>query len=155
MEGSRMTTTSQPGQTFAVGDRVYHQKFGDGTIIALDGGDRLVVDFDKAGAKRVVASFVEPSQASPASETVAQQSAEILPFPLRRTPSWRNIQEIYAGRPCNGRYSKANYADGVIKANTGRLQRLGVAPDRIRAEVAQLESLFYRLDGAADEKARA
>jgi DNA helicase-2/ATP-dependent DNA helicase PcrA len=43
---------------FAAGDRVFHQKFGPGTVAAVD-GNKLTVDFDKAGQKRVVDSFVE------------------------------------------------------------------------------------------------
>ena len=43
---------------FAGGDRVFHQKFGPGTVVAVD-GNKLTVDFDKAGQKRVVDSFVE------------------------------------------------------------------------------------------------
>ncbi len=45
----------QPG--FAIDDRVFHSKFGYGTVIASE-GDRLDVDFDKAGAKKVLASFL-------------------------------------------------------------------------------------------------
>ncbi len=43
---------------FAVGDRVFHLKFGGGTVSGVD-GNKLTVDFDKAGQKRVVDSFVE------------------------------------------------------------------------------------------------
>jgi DNA helicase-2/ATP-dependent DNA helicase PcrA len=43
---------------FSRGDRVFHQKFGGGTVAAVD-GNKLTVDFDKAGQKRVVDSFVE------------------------------------------------------------------------------------------------
>ncbi len=43
---------------FIQGDRVFHQKFGPGTVAAVD-GNKLTVDFDKAGQKRVVDSFVE------------------------------------------------------------------------------------------------
>ena len=43
---------------FATGDRVFHQKFGPGTVSGVD-GNKLTVDFDKAGQKRVVDSFVE------------------------------------------------------------------------------------------------
>jgi DNA helicase-2/ATP-dependent DNA helicase PcrA len=43
---------------FSRGDRVFHQKFGPGTVAAVD-GNKLTVDFDKAGQKRVVDSFVE------------------------------------------------------------------------------------------------
>ncbi len=40
------------------GVRVFHQKFGYGAIVAVD-GDKLEIDFEKAGQKRVMASFVE------------------------------------------------------------------------------------------------
>ena len=40
------------------GDRVFHQKFGYGTVKAADGA-KLTVAFDKAGEKKVVASFVD------------------------------------------------------------------------------------------------
>ena len=43
---------------FGEGERVFHQKFGPGTITAIN-GDRLTIDFDKAGTKTVVAGFVE------------------------------------------------------------------------------------------------
>jgi len=43
---------------FAVGDRVFHIKFGNGDVIAVD-GNKLTIAFDKAGEKRVVDSFVE------------------------------------------------------------------------------------------------
>jgi DNA helicase-2/ATP-dependent DNA helicase PcrA len=40
-----------------VGDRVFHQKFGYGVVIAIE-GDKLEIDFEKAGIKKVVARFV-------------------------------------------------------------------------------------------------
>ncbi len=43
---------------FAIGDRVFHHKFGNGNVIAID-GNKLTIAFDKAGEKRVVDSFVE------------------------------------------------------------------------------------------------
>ena len=42
---------------FAVGERIFHQKFGYGRIVAVE-GNKLLVDFDKAGSKRVIDSFV-------------------------------------------------------------------------------------------------
>ncbi|RWN52503.1 UvrD-helicase domain-containing protein [Mesorhizobium sp.] len=42
---------------FNVGDRVFHQKFGNGNISAID-GNKLTIDFDKAGQKRVLDGFV-------------------------------------------------------------------------------------------------
>jgi DNA helicase-2/ATP-dependent DNA helicase PcrA len=38
--------------------RFSHQKFGNVTITAID-GNKLTIQFDKAGEKRVVDSFVE------------------------------------------------------------------------------------------------
>ena len=43
---------------FSVGDRVFHIKFGNGNVTAVD-GNKLTIAFDKAGEKRVVDSFVE------------------------------------------------------------------------------------------------
>ena len=43
---------------FVVGDRVFHLKFGNGNVTAID-GNKLTIAFDKAGEKRVVDSFVE------------------------------------------------------------------------------------------------
>lgn len=42
---------------FTVGDRVFHRKFGYGAIIGME-GDKLEIEFEKAGTKKVVASFV-------------------------------------------------------------------------------------------------
>jgi DNA helicase-2/ATP-dependent DNA helicase PcrA len=39
------------------GDRVFHQKFGMGNILTID-GDKLLIAFDKAGHKKVVSGFV-------------------------------------------------------------------------------------------------
>ncbi|MCR4379419.1 MAG: UvrD-helicase domain-containing protein, partial [Rhodospirillales bacterium] len=44
----------------SVGQRVFHQKFGYGAIKGLD-GDKLDIQFEKAGYKKVMASFVEPA----------------------------------------------------------------------------------------------
>ena len=45
--------------TFAVGGRVFHQKFGYGRVVAVD-GNKLEIAFDKAGTKKVIDSFVRP-----------------------------------------------------------------------------------------------
>ncbi|MED5227722.1 MAG: UvrD-helicase domain-containing protein [Pseudomonadota bacterium] len=42
---------------FAPGDRVFHQKFGMGTVRQAD-GDKLEIAFDKAGNKKVISRFV-------------------------------------------------------------------------------------------------
>ncbi|HEY9081626.1 ATP-dependent helicase [Magnetovibrio sp.] len=41
-----------------VGQRIFHQKFGYGAIKSVD-GDKLDIQFEKAGLKKVMASFVE------------------------------------------------------------------------------------------------
>uniref|UniRef100_UPI003561E2DC ATP-dependent helicase n=1 Tax=Actibacterium sp. TaxID=1872125 RepID=UPI003561E2DC len=50
--------TVAPG--FARNDRVFHQKFGYGSVMAVD-GDKLEIAFDKAGLKKLVARFVVPA----------------------------------------------------------------------------------------------
>jgi DNA helicase-2/ATP-dependent DNA helicase PcrA len=51
---AKSTTVS----AFAPGDRVFHQKFGNGNVVAVD-GNKLTIQFDRAGQKRVVDSFVQ------------------------------------------------------------------------------------------------
>ncbi|MGI9368461.1 MAG: ATP-dependent helicase [Ruegeria sp.] len=43
--------------SFTLGDRVFHQKFGYGAVIGIE-GDKVEVDFDKAGTKKVVSRFL-------------------------------------------------------------------------------------------------
>ena len=45
------------GEGLGVGTRIFHQKFGYGRVLTID-GDKLEIDFEKAGQKRVMASFV-------------------------------------------------------------------------------------------------
>ena len=51
------SVSRQPSR-FTVGDRVFHMKFGNGNISAIE-GNKLTIDFDKAGQKRVLDGFVE------------------------------------------------------------------------------------------------
>ncbi|MDH7789500.1 ATP-dependent helicase [Ochrobactrum sp. AN78] len=51
------SVADKPSDYF-VGDRVFHIKFGNGTIATID-GNKLTIDFDKAGQKRVLDSFVQ------------------------------------------------------------------------------------------------
>ena len=44
----------------AEGARVFHQKFGYGRVIAAEAG-KLDIEFDKAGRKKVMDSFVQPA----------------------------------------------------------------------------------------------
>ena len=43
--------------SFTIGERVFHQKFGYGKVVAIE-GDKLEIDFEKAGSKKVVARFI-------------------------------------------------------------------------------------------------
>jgi DNA helicase-2/ATP-dependent DNA helicase PcrA len=58
IEGELVAKSSGAASAFAVGERVFHQKFGNGNVTAVD-GNKLTIHFDKAGEKRVVDSFVE------------------------------------------------------------------------------------------------
>ena len=58
IEGELVAKSTGIVSAFSVGDRVFHQKFGNGNVVAVD-GNKLTIQFDKAGEKRVVDSFVE------------------------------------------------------------------------------------------------
>jgi DNA helicase II / ATP-dependent DNA helicase PcrA len=58
IEGELVAKSTGAVSAFAIGDRVFHQKFGNGNVTAVD-GNKLTIQFDKAGEKRVVDSFVE------------------------------------------------------------------------------------------------
>jgi len=51
---AKSTSTSE----FSLDDRVFHQKFGYGHVVKID-GNKLTIAFEKAGEKKVVDSFVE------------------------------------------------------------------------------------------------
>jgi DNA helicase II / ATP-dependent DNA helicase PcrA len=58
IEGEPVAKSTGTVSPFSLGDRVFHQKFGNGNITAID-GNKLTIQFDRAGEKRVVDSFVE------------------------------------------------------------------------------------------------
>ncbi len=58
-EAKGMVIDAQAVSAYVQGDRVFHQKFGYGTVMGIE-GDKLDIEFDKAGAKKVVAKFVVP-----------------------------------------------------------------------------------------------
>lgn len=60
IDGKAEVVNSGPSHDFKKGDRCFHQKFGMGNVLAVD-GDHLSIEFDKAGTKKVVAAFVERS----------------------------------------------------------------------------------------------
>ena len=58
IEGELVAKSTGTTSSFTVGERVFHQKFGNGNVVAVD-GNKLTIAFDRAGEKRVVDSFVE------------------------------------------------------------------------------------------------
>ncbi len=60
IEGQARRIKKVHRSSYETGERVFHQKFGYGTVASID-GDKLTIDFEKAGEKRVVESFVEKS----------------------------------------------------------------------------------------------
>ena len=57
---SAASFAAKPRLDLKIGDRVFHEKFGMGTIAAQE-GNKLEIDFDEAGSKRVIDSFVRPA----------------------------------------------------------------------------------------------
>ena len=57
IDGEIIASSTASGAGFEMGNRVLHQKFGRGTVAAVD-GNKLTIDFDTAGRKRVVDNFV-------------------------------------------------------------------------------------------------
>ncbi len=60
IELTAQTIESPSGGNLGRGSRVFHQKFGYGQVAHVN-GDRLDIEFDKAGRKKVIASFVVPA----------------------------------------------------------------------------------------------
>ncbi|HSV22572.1 MAG TPA: AAA family ATPase, partial [Xanthobacteraceae bacterium] len=58
IEGELVAKSTGTVSAFAIGDRVFHQKFGNGNVLYVE-GNKLTIAFDRAGEKKVVDSFVE------------------------------------------------------------------------------------------------
>jgi len=58
IEGELIAKSTGPDSRYRQGDRVFHQKFGYGDVVSVE-GNKLTVQFDKAGEKKVVDSFVQ------------------------------------------------------------------------------------------------
>ena len=58
IEGELVAKSTGTVSEFSLDDRVFHQKFGYGRVVKID-GNKLTIAFDKAGEKKVVDSFVE------------------------------------------------------------------------------------------------
>ena len=57
IEGQLVAKSTGAAASYAAGERVMHQKFGPGTVAHVD-GNKVTIDFDKAGRKMVLDSFV-------------------------------------------------------------------------------------------------
>jgi DNA helicase II / ATP-dependent DNA helicase PcrA len=57
IEGELVAKSTGTTSAFAVGDRVFHEKFGNGNVVHVE-GNKLTIDFDHSGEKKVVDSFV-------------------------------------------------------------------------------------------------
>jgi DNA helicase-2/ATP-dependent DNA helicase PcrA len=58
IEGELVAKSTGTASEFSLDDRVFHQKFGYGQVVKID-GNKLTIAFEKAGEKKVVDSFVE------------------------------------------------------------------------------------------------
>ena len=58
IEGELIAKSTGTISEFNLDDRVFHQKFGYGNVVKID-GNKLTIAFEKAGEKKVVDSFVE------------------------------------------------------------------------------------------------
>ena len=58
IEGELVAKSTGTDSAFGPGQRIFHVKFGNGTVAAVD-GNKLTIDFDKAGRKMVLDSFVK------------------------------------------------------------------------------------------------
>jgi DNA helicase-2/ATP-dependent DNA helicase PcrA len=58
IEGELVAKSTGTTSEFSLDDRVFHQKFGYGNVVKID-GNKLTIAFEKAGEKKVVDSFVE------------------------------------------------------------------------------------------------
>jgi DNA helicase-2/ATP-dependent DNA helicase PcrA len=62
-ESKNITIDMTAVSSFSMGERVFHQKFGYGAVIGIE-GDKLEIEFEKAGTKKVVSRFVAAADAA-------------------------------------------------------------------------------------------
>jgi DNA helicase-2/ATP-dependent DNA helicase PcrA len=62
-EAKNITIDMTAVSSFLMGERVFHQKFGYGAVIGIE-GDKLEIEFEKAGIKKVVSRFVAAADAA-------------------------------------------------------------------------------------------
>ena len=65
MFNSAKAPSESTGESYSVGERVMHKKFGEGTILAVTpmANDTLLeIVFDKVGTKKIFANFAKPKK---------------------------------------------------------------------------------------------
>jgi DNA helicase-2/ATP-dependent DNA helicase PcrA len=62
-EARDMVIDATAVSAFTEGDRAFHDKFGYGTVVGIE-GDKLDIAFDKAGIKKIIARFLRPARAA-------------------------------------------------------------------------------------------
>ncbi|MEN8891291.1 ATP-dependent helicase [Planktotalea arctica] len=62
-ESKNITIDAAALSSFSMGDRVFHDKFGYGAVIGIE-GDKLEIDFEKSSIKKVVARFIKSADAA-------------------------------------------------------------------------------------------
>lgn len=62
---AKRSETSASSESYNVGDRVMHKKFGEGTVVGVTpmaGDTMLEIAFDKVGTKKIFANFAKPKK---------------------------------------------------------------------------------------------
>ncbi|MFN8959212.1 MAG: hypothetical protein ACK5XI_13900, partial [Hyphomonadaceae bacterium] len=59
-EAKLLARTGAKDATYAVGQRIFHDKFGYGAVRHVE-GSKLTIQFEKSGEKKVLDSFVRPA----------------------------------------------------------------------------------------------
>jgi len=59
-EAKLLARTGAKDATYAVGQRIFHDKFGYGAVRHVE-GSKLTIQFEKSGEKKVLDSFVSPA----------------------------------------------------------------------------------------------
>jgi DNA helicase-2/ATP-dependent DNA helicase PcrA len=57
---SAASFAAKPRTDVAIGARVFHEKFGYGEVVGQE-GNKLEIEFEASGTKRVIDSFVKPA----------------------------------------------------------------------------------------------
>ncbi|MBO4866988.1 MAG: UvrD-helicase domain-containing protein [Ruminococcus sp.] len=65
MYNAAKATSNEPAETYSVGEKVMHKKFGEGTIVGVTpmaGDTMLEIAFEKVGTKKIFANFAKPKK---------------------------------------------------------------------------------------------